>query len=76
MVAIQQVQLRNSGDGNKYIFDTFSKTESARVVKLLGTILIRKYPEFQKNRLIPLADLLEWELWPTYITIYGMTINY
>ena len=75
LVIIQKVQLRNSGVGNKYIFDTFSKTKSACVVKLLGTILMRKYPEFHENRLIPLADLLEWELWPTYITIYGMN-NY
>ena len=69
-VAIQQIQLRNSGDGNKYIFDTFSKTKSARVVKLLGILLMRKYSEFHENR-VPLADLLDWELWPTYITIYG-----
>ena len=35
---------------------------------------MRKYPKFHENPVVPLADLLEWELWPAYITIYGMDL--
>ena len=59
---------------SSYNFDKFTETRSARVVNLLGDMLMRKYPNFLENSEVPLADLLEWELWPAYITIYGINL--
>ena len=59
---------------SSYNFDKFTETRSACVVNLLGNMLMRKYPTFHENHAVPLADLLEWELWPAYITIYGMSL--
>ena len=30
---------------------------------------MRKYPDFNND--LPLNDLLEWDLWPSYVSIYG-----
>ena len=57
---------------SSYNFDKFTETRSTRVVNLLGDMLMRKYPYFHENPAVPLDDLLEWELWPAYITIYGI----
>ena len=64
--------LRSGHSSYMYNFDKFTETKSARVVNLLGNMLMRKYPKFDENPEVPLADLLEWEVWPAYITIYGM----
>ena len=55
-----------------YNFEKFSKTNSERVVALLGTILMKKYPNFENDPTLPLTELLEWDLWPAYISIYGL----
>ena len=62
-----------SRDGHQFEHK-FSKVKSTRVVNLLGNILLKKYPKFcaYHAHVVPLADLLEWELWPAYITIYGI----
>ena len=39
-------------------------------MNLLGKILMRKYPTFKGD--LPLDDLLEWDLWPAYVSIYGI----
>ena len=44
-------------------------------MNLLGNILIRKYPKFGENSTLPLMDLLEWDLWPAYISIYGLNLD-
>ena len=45
--------------------------KSQQVVHLLGNLLLRKYPNFQETDEIPVIDLLEWELWPGFLNIYG-----
>ena len=55
-------------------FEKFTKHQSARVVNLLGNILTKKYPKFGENPTLPLMDLLEWDLWPAYISIYGLNL--
>ena len=52
------------------------KTKSVRVVKLLGDTLKKMYPNFDKNQAILLTDLLEWDLWPGFIKIYGNNCMY
>ena len=47
-------------------------TKSMRVVKLLGDILKKKYPNFRNDKAIPLIDLLEWDLWPGFLKIHNV----
>lgn len=47
-------------------------TMSDNVIKILGGLLQKKYPDFGEKSSIPLMDLLEWDLWPGFITIYGL----
>ena len=35
---------------------------------------MRKYPDFKDE--LPLSDLLEWDLWPSYISIHGTESMY
>ena len=63
---------RNNTDYTFYDFEKFSKTQSERVVTLLGTTLMKKYPNFEKDQTLPLTELLEWDLWPAYISIHGL----
>ena len=53
-------------------FGKFTHHRSARVVNLLGKTLTRKYPKFKDELTLPLNDLLEWDLWPAYVSIYGL----
>ena len=55
-----------------YNFEKFSKTQSERVVALLGTTLMKKYPNFEKDQSLLLTELLEWDLWPAYISVFGL----
>ena len=47
------------------------KLKSNRVIKILGGILKKRYPDFEKTNTVPLIDLLEWDHWPGFIQIYG-----
>ena len=47
------------------------KLKSDRVTKILGGILKKRYPDFEKTNTVPLIDLLEWDHWPGFIQIYG-----
>ena len=55
-------------------FDIAQSSESVRVAKLFGDLLKKQYPDFQERCEVPLIDLLEWELWPGFIKIYGIYI--
>ena len=45
--------------------------KSDHVIKILGGILKKRYPNFKEANTVPLIDLLEWEHWPGFIQIYG-----
>ena len=61
----------NTGYGySSFDFNKFTHHRSARVVNLLGKILMRKYRNFKDD--LQLKDLLEWDLWPSYVSIYGI----
>ena len=47
------------------------KRKSVRVIKILGKILKKRYPNSKEADTVPLIDLLEWEHWPGFIQIYG-----
>ena len=40
-------------------------------IHVIGGILKKKYPDFEKTYTVPLIDLLEWDHWPGFIQIYG-----
>ena len=48
------------------------RNKSKHVIKLLGNILSKKYPSFDESPTVPFTDLLEWDLWPGFINLYGM----
>ena len=59
-------------------FDKLVNTESTRVGKLLGTLLKKRHPLLNpetSNFSVSFNDLLEWNLWPNFIGIYGKTVN-
>lgn len=41
---------------------------------LLGNLLQKKYLDFKETDEIPIIDLLEWDLWPGILNIYGKYI--
>ena len=55
------------------------KLKSNRVIRILGEILKKRYPNFEETNTVPLIDLLEWDHWPGFIQIYGKvhtSLNY
>ena len=48
------------------------KNKSKHVIKLLGNILKKKYPSSDESQTVPFTDLLEWDLWPGFISLYGL----
>ena len=44
--------------------------ESERVGQLLGRIIEKSYPNPVEE--VTVADLFGWNLWPKFITVYGM----
>ena len=53
-------------------WDQIVENKSQRIVRLVGSILNKKYPHFHETNEIPFDDLLEWELWPGCLKIYGI----
>ena len=53
-------------------FERAQSSESVRVAKLFGDLLKKRYPHFEKKYEVPLIDLLEWDLWPGFLKIYGI----
>ena len=55
-------------------FEKLAATESARVGRLLGKLLKKKYPNLHpdiEDITISFDDLLQWHLWPKFIKLYG-----
>ena len=50
-------------------------SKSARVINALGSILKKKYPKFSQKEEFPLRSLLEWDLWPGFMNIYGILVT-
>ena len=46
--------------------------ESERVGKLLGRILEKQYPNARDIEGVSFDDLLDWHMWPIFITIFGI----
>ena len=44
-------------------------------MRLLGNLLQKKYRNFKETDEIPVIDLLEWDLWPGFLKIYGKCIK-
>ena len=53
-------------------FEKLAKHESERVGRLLGRILAKQYPNADDIQAVSFNDLLEWNMWPIFITIFGM----
>jgi len=51
-------------------FEGVLATQSTCVGELFGKILRKRYPDL-KSITISFEDLLDWNLWPTFIQIYG-----
>ena len=49
--------------------------KSQRVVRLLGNLLQKQYKNFKETDEILVIDLLEWDLWPVFLNIYGKCIK-
>ena len=45
---------------------------SKRLLTIINTSLMRIYPMFAQSKLITIDDLLQWDLWPKILTIYGL----
>ena len=45
-------------------------TKSERMLVYLGDILKKKYPDMRGE--LSLEELLDWNLWPGYLKLYGM----
>ena len=45
-------------------------TKSERIFVYLGHILKKKYPNFKDE--LSLDELLDWDLWPGFLKIYGI----
>ena len=62
--------LQPQKSGNRE-FERLASHESERVGQLLGHILERQYPNAGDIKSISFSDLLEWHMWPIFITIFG-----
>ena len=43
--------------------------------KLLGDMLEKKYPNFNPDS-FDIDNILDWKLWPGFMKLYGMYIDY
>ena len=48
-----------------------NQSRSKKLVELLENILKKKFPNFDDKSEIPFKDLLEWDMWPGFLKIYG-----
>ena len=44
---------------------------SSKLLRLFDKILLIKYPNFNTTKKVTILEVLEWELWPTVIKIFG-----
>ena len=44
--------------------------QSKNLSKLLGSMLKKKYPNFNSHQ-FSIHDILLWELWPTFLKMHG-----
>ena len=65
------VQPQHSGNE----IERLANVDSKRVGSLLGRILEKQYPNADDIRAVTFNDLLEWYMWPIFITIFGMIIT-
>ena len=52
-------------------FERLAATKSAYVGKLLGDLMMKKYPNLDIEIRITFDDVLQWSLWPNFIKLYG-----
>ena len=55
--------------------ERLANVDSKRVGSLLGRILVKQYPKAEYIQAVTFDDLLEWYMWPIFITIFGMLIT-
>ena len=65
------IYLQPQHSGN-HEFEKLATHQSERVGCLLGRILKKQYPHASDIGSISFSDLLEWHMWPIFITIFGM----
>ena len=44
--------------------------QSKNISSILENVLKKKYPQFDSNH-FGIKDVLEWDLWPIFIRMYG-----
>ena len=58
-------------------FEKLASTECARVGNLLGAMMKNQYPHLNpglENVSVSFDELLQWNLWPNFIKLYGKNI--
>jgi len=44
---------------------------ASKILLLFDKILLKKYPDFNNTKQVTVSDVLNWDIWPTIVRIFG-----
>ena len=51
-----------------------SRNITRRLLSIINTVLLKLYPRFVQTKAVAVKDLLEKNLWPVILVVFGMYI--